>query len=103
MYKAEKLKSIEHLRELMEKVNELNFCLFSTSGIHGSYVKIEGLFIPNGEGGIIDEITVLVIRPRLVSMFYGTIKVQPSDVEYLKELRQLSWDAVGRIGKDLIN
>lgn len=78
------------------EANEMNFCLFSTSGVHGTYLTIEGLF-KEGEN-YSDQITVVVIQPRIVSMIYGHIKVKKEDVEFLKKLRKSSWEAVELIG-----
>ena len=97
-YTVKKLLSFEELKELFPepKANALNFVLFSTSGVHGSYLTIEEA-LEDEEGG--NEVTVLVCHPRIVHMQYGNVKVTPENVEYLKQLRQSSWDAVATIGK----
>lgn len=94
------LRDIHHLRKLFPdaKADHENFCLFSTSGVHGTYTTIEQLFMDDGEGGEIDKITVLVIRPRLAQVISGHIKVERSDLEYLRELRASSLMEVARIG-----
>ena len=78
--------------------DEMNFCLFSTSGIHGSYSTIEDAEedLINGDDA---SITVLIIQPRLVCLRYGDIEVTESDLPYLKKLRQSSWNAISNIGK----
>lgn len=101
MYSVDRIDGIDHLKRLFPtgQADEMNFCLFSTSGVHGHYLCIEDLFTNDGEGGINETVTVLVIRPRIVHMMYGTIKVPEDDIEYLKKLRQSSWDYVQNIGK----
>lgn len=74
------------------KADEMNFCLFSTSGVHGTYTTIE-------EGLVEDfEVTVLVVHPRLVCLKYGTVRVTAENVAYLKALRASSWAVVPSIG-----
>jgi len=78
----------------------MNLCLFSTSGVHGSYMTIEEFEeemilsseITNEEEST-PEITFLIICPRTVTLYYGNCcpKTQ-EDIEYLKRLRQLSWN-----------
>lgn len=94
---ANRLKDIEHLKQLFPdgKADFMNFCLFSTSGVHGTYCTIEDLFGNDDR----DEITVLVIRPRIVHMIYGHIKVEKSDIDYLKRLRESSHIAIQQIGR----
>lgn len=85
--------------------NEMNFVLFSTSGIHGSYLTIEEheaepICQEGGEDVFENEVTFVIVQPRLVAMRYG--KVFPKteeDYVFLKKLRQTSWDAVLEIGK----
>lgn len=108
-------KEYEYLRLLFPKgeADELNFVLFSTSGIHGTYTSIEeverGLQKYGDEPEFEDdwpddyygnEITVLIVQPRVCSLYHGNITVTLADMEYLKGLRQSSYDAVQKIGKD---
>jgi hypothetical protein len=107
------------MRELREwfgqsPPNELNFVLFSTSGVHGSYATLEeietsvtkyGWNEPDGEIWPDDyaspEVTVLIVQPRIVSMTYGNVTIRSQDdLEFLKRLRQQSWDAVALVGKE---
>lgn len=83
------------------EADDLNFCLFSTSGVHGSYSKIEEMEGPPDEDGYIpDEVTFLIVHPRLVCMRYGNVRPSgPEDIAFLKKLRASSWAAVQRIGK----
>lgn len=84
--------------------NDMNFVLFSTSGIHGSYLTIEDHELePEFEyddGEFQEhEITFLIVQPRIVAMRYGKVNPKtPDDYEFLKKLRQASWDIVSKIG-----
>lgn len=94
----EQIKSLEDLRVYFPEpvADEMNFCLFSTSGVHGSYCTIEQAEADPEIG----EVTVLVVQPRRVMLAYGNVPVTPETVGYLKALRASSWAVVGRIGSD---
>lgn len=82
--------------------NDLNFCLFSTSGIHGSYTSIEEIeaSAPDEDGYKPTELTFLVVQPRLVCMRYGNCEPKtPDDFAFLKKLRETSWSAMANIGR----
>lgn len=94
------------------RADELNFCLFSTSGVHGSYTTIEDIeeslrLYPNGPPDAEDwpddycgtKLTVLIVQPRICCLRYGNIDVRPEDIPYLKQLRQSSWEVAGKIGR----
>lgn len=71
---------------------DLNFVLFSTSGVHGSYQTIE-------ETKIGDDVTFLVVAPRLVRLHYGNAIIgSRADKAFLKKLRRTSHASVARIG-----
>lgn len=73
---------------------ETDFCLFSTSGVHGTYQTIEGEESDPGS-----SITFLIVQPRLVTLHYGVVyPATADDFEYLKRLRQSSWEVVQTIG-----
>jgi len=75
--------------------NDLNFVLFSTSGVHGTYQTIEE---EQSEPGI--GITFVIVQPRIVAMRYGECYPQcREDFEFIKNLRSSSWDAVRTIGR----
>lgn len=76
------------------KADEMNFVLFSTSGVHGTRTTIE-------EAEKEDfEITFLIVQPRLCCLRYGNCKAETKeDFEFLKKLRKTSWEAVQLIGK----
>ena len=85
--------------------DELNFVLFSTSGVHGTYNTIEeaeksltGAVDEDGHR-LCDEITFVIIHPRLVSMRYGVLNPRnQEDIDYLKKLRDSSHKAMAAIG-----
>jgi hypothetical protein len=104
---------LRFLRRLFPRgeADDLDFVLFSTSGVHGSYATLEEVlcgvtkypfgFGPDDEWpedyhG--DTITFLLVEPRIVSMTYGNAKIQPEDGPFLFKLRESSWAAVRRIG-----
>ena len=99
------------------QANEMNFALFSTSGVHGTYTTIEQIessllkygefpeFVetdewPDDYHG--DELTIQIVQPRICCLRYGTMKVKTADIPYLKKLRQSSWEAVSKIGAPLM-
>lgn len=92
------IRTLDDLRAYFPEpvADEMNLCLFSTSGVHGSYCTIEGLESEPNED--LRELTVLVIQPRRVFMAYGTVRVTPESAPYLKALRASSLAAVARIG-----
>jgi hypothetical protein len=94
------------------QADEMNFALFSTSGVHGSYITIEqieaslqkyqaerpeGNDWPDDYYG--DTLTVLIVQPRICCLRYGNVTVTLEDIPYLKRLRESSWLAVAGIGK----
>ena len=84
------------------KANELNFVLFSTSGVHGTYNAIEEAEKAiNGEDPEthFNEVTFVIVHPRLVAMRYGVCNPEtPDDIDFLKRLRASSHEAVAGIG-----
>lgn len=90
------------LRELFPdgEADEMNFVLFSTSGVHGSYTTIEELETDDSDDDEYDpSLTFLVVQPRLCTLRYG--ECQPTttdDFAFLKRLRESSHRAVAVIG-----
>lgn len=98
------------------KANEMNFVLFSTSGVHGTYTTIEKIeegLRKYGDDPIFDQsgddwpedfhgttLTVLVVHPRIVCLRCGVVRVRLADIEWLKKLRASSWNAVTGIGSE---
>lgn len=86
--------------------NDLNFVLFSTSGVHGSYGTIEEAEAELLRGGldgdgeaITPRVTFLVVQPRICCLRHGNCEPQtPTDIAFLKQLRASSWAIVPSIG-----
>lgn len=90
---------MEVLRKIFPKgeANSMNICLFSTSGVHGTYTTIEEVEIDSEEHG--NEVTFLIIKPRAIQMLYGNVIVESQDdINYLKALRESSKRAMAEIG-----
>ena len=88
--------SMSDLRAIFPKgeADSLNFVLFSTSGVHGTYQTIE-----EEEIDPIGEVTFLIVHPRLVSLRYGNARPEtPEDFSFLKKLRESSKSVVAKIG-----
>lgn len=95
------------------EANDMNFVLFSTSGVHGTYTTIEeieaglqkygdepefdGEDWPDDYRG--NELTVLIVQPRICTVRHGNATVTLADIPYLKKLRESSYRAVQTIGK----
>jgi hypothetical protein len=95
---------MQALRDMFPEgvADELNFVLFSTSGVHGTYNTIEeaeSVISGAASEDAITDVTFLIVHPRLVSLRYG--ECQPAslrDIEYLKCLRASSHAVVAKIG-----
>ena len=84
------------------RADEMNFVLFSTSGVHGTYNTIEeSEYYLNGkddEEGF-GEVTFTVVHPRLVALRYGVCNPKnQEDIDYLKKLRGSSHKIISKIG-----
>lgn len=91
------------LRDLFPdaQADYMNFCLFSTSGVHGSYSTIEDAeaHILNPSDDTNSTLTFLIVHPRIVCLKYGNCEPQTADdIKFLKELRASSLLAVSLIG-----
>lgn len=87
------------LREMFDdaETNELNFAIFSTSGVHGTYNTIEEAekFLKGEDAEGHNEITFLVVHPRLVSLRYSVCNPEnQDDIYFLKKLRENSRKSV---------
>lgn len=88
----------------------MNFVLFSTSGVHGTYTTIEDAEAAVGRGNKDEDgeewtpsLTFLVVQPRIVCLRYGNCCPQSAeDFEFLKALRASSWQAALLIGSDAL-
>lgn len=88
--------AMQTLRQIFPegKADHMNFVLFSTSGVHGTYMTIEDAEVSDDP-----EITFLVIQPRVVFTMYGTVKpTRPEDFAFLKQLRATSHAVLAEIG-----
>lgn len=89
------------------EANEFNVCLFSTSGIHGTYRTIEeaeGDWVRGGKTEDGDEyppqVTFLIVQPRICTVRHGNCNPETADdFEFLKKLRASSWAVLAKIGK----
>ncbi|WP_210252496.1 hypothetical protein [Aminobacter sp. MDW-2] len=106
---------MQSLRQMFPsgECNEMNFVLFSTSGVHGCYTTIEEIeegfakygedYQPDEEDGWPegwngDTLTVLIVHPRIVCLRCGNVRVRSDDIPYLKKLRETSQAAMMSIG-----
>ena len=103
MRKAPGVEGMAALRGMFPdaKANELNFVLFSTSGVHGTYNTIEEAekhLAGNDDEGFA-EVTFVIVHPRLVALRYGCCDpANQDDIDYLKRLRASSHEVVVTIG-----
>lgn len=79
------------------EANDMNFVIFSTSGVHGHYGTIE-----DAEEGKDDEgrasVTFLVIKPRIVQTLWGNCYPETQDdFDFLKKLRATSGKAMAEL------
>lgn len=103
MRKAPGVEGMDALRGMFPdaKANELNFVLFSTSGVHGTYNTIEEAetFLGGDRKEGFKEVTFVIVHPRLVAMRYGCCNPETQDdIDYLKRLRASSHEAVAMVG-----
>ena len=95
------------------EANEMNVVLFSTSGVHGTYTTIEEVeagLVKYGDKPVFgedcdwpedyhgNEVTVLIVQPRICTVRHGNASVTLADIPFLKKLRDSSHKALCRIG-----
>lgn len=83
------------------KADKMNFVLFSTSGVHGTYNTIEAAerFLKGEDAEGFSEVTFVIVHPRLVAMRYGVCTPEnQDDIDYLKRLRASSHESAAGIG-----
>lgn len=87
---------MQEIRELFPNgiADELNWLFVGTSGVHGSYNKIDDVEyilrgedpeeepLPNGRA----LITVLIVHPRRCVLRWGEVQVNMEDLNYLRKL-----------------
>lgn len=84
------------------KADNMNFALFSTSGVHGHYGTIESAqeHLKNPTEESFGSVTFLIVQPRIVCLRYGNCEPQNElDIAFLKKLRASSWKASQSIGR----
>ena len=89
---------ITYLKKMFEHgPDEMNFVLFSTSGVHGTYSTIEDEEKINSDER--SGVTFLIVQPRLVALKYGNVIAETEeDIAFLKKLRKESLESVMTIG-----
>lgn len=83
------------------KADELNACLFSTSGVHATYTTIEEAeaYVLGEDKEGINEVAFVIVHPRLVALRYGVCNpITPDDFQFLKALRDSSHAEFAKIG-----
>jgi hypothetical protein len=86
MYEVmESIGRIDDLRAIFPegKTNRLNWCFFSTSGVHGTGMSLDDLDECPDE---VRHLTVLVVQPRACVIRFGNIIAEPDDVPWLRGL-----------------
>jgi hypothetical protein len=106
LFRVQPFEGMEFLRTMFPdaKADDMNFVLFSTSGVHGTYMTIEEatdelrFWGPDHENS--PTVTFVVVHPRLICLKYGNCQPKTQgDIDFLKQLRQSSWEMVPQIGK----
>jgi hypothetical protein len=107
-YEARDADGMRALRNVFPEgeADDLNFCLFSTSGVHGMYTTIEEAEADWKRGGKDEDgepttpsVTFLIVQPRIVCLRYGNcLPENEEDFAYLKRLRETSLKAAAKIG-----
>lgn len=103
MRRSDGVEGIDALRGMFPdgEADAMNFVLFSTSGVHGTYNTIEDAesHLEHEHEESCGEVTFLIVHPRLVALRYGNCTPQnKDDIEYLKRLRESSMKAIAGIG-----
>jgi hypothetical protein len=91
------IKNMDDLRAIFPtgEANGINWCLLSTSGVHGTYEALDDAGRVEDDGYVLPyEVTVLVIFPRLVSMRCGHIPYEEVDAPWLRRLVSSSLAAI---------
>ncbi len=90
---------IQELRRMIPVADSMNWLFLSTGGIHGHYGVLDEVEErwdePDTEDDHHHNITVLVVKPRMVMMHYGTIELRSmDDIQFLRERVTETLDAV---------
>jgi len=72
--------------------NSMNLLIPSTSGVHGSYCTLDDIEtnLERGEEDYTPNLTIMIFRPRVLHIIYGTVLVTLGDIPSLRELLSLS-------------
>jgi hypothetical protein len=94
-YKTIPFKKISEVHQIFAKgINwDNNWCFVGTSGVHGSYTKLDDIEEEIKEEGNA-YVTILVIHPRLCVMKYGELVVTQEDVDRLRSYVDNTIDAI---------
>lgn len=74
--------------------NFMNVFLPSTSGVHGSYCSLDDIEKHWGEEDYTPDLPVMLIKPRIVQVAYGTVRVAKEDIPKLREIMAQSLDCL---------
>jgi hypothetical protein len=86
LYKSER-EQMEWLKWFFrDGPDRLNFCLFSTSGVHGSYATLDSNAQEEPDKDGCRSITFLVCSPRLVRFQYGNARYTKEEEPWLRWL-----------------
>lgn len=81
------------------RVDEMNFLLIGTDGVHGTGKTIDELEQEWDNEDYGHSLTMLIVHPRLVCLKFGDIEVNREDIPWLREVSKLSLKAVKEIFK----
>ena len=92
-YSVNRFMSDEGIRHYLTfDVNDMNFWIFSTSGIHGSWMTLEEVITyepdEDDDEEYDPELTVMFCQPRMVCFTYGNIAVKKDDHELIALLKR---------------
>ena len=76
--------------------NEMNFFIPSTSGVHGSYCTLNEIEenIKNKTNDYTPALTIMLFKPRIVQVIYGSVLVDEEDIPKLREIISKSWECL---------
>ena len=100
-FRGYKTLAIESIKSIFPdgECNRDNIILFSTSGVHGSYLTIEDAE-KNTDQEDDGSVTFLIIKPRVLVFQYGNVYPEtPEDFAFLKKLRASAKEVIAEIGE----
>jgi hypothetical protein len=94
------ISNMDELKELFPDYVDytFNWLFLSTSGVHGSYLTIDDLEkCIKSDPEFVPSITVLVVQPRTVKIFYGDLEeISVDDFKWLRQAVEKTIDAIKR-------